>query len=211
MADEIATPEQIAEYESQLANINSLLEASPDDDSLLALKSDMEASLATSVEPALAETSIVEMGKTTTTTTLPSLEDLPPPPASESVSLSTMTNNNNYDMGLVDVHAGLLAAAAALPDVNSDDDDDDHNDSINNDNNNLISKSMMMTMAAATTNSSSMKKKEKIKEFVLPPHLVPNEADTEAERNKKRRAAKALKNKWRQKKKEVESNNKQTS
>jgi hypothetical protein len=60
MADEIATPEQIAEYESQLANINSLLEASPDDDSLLALKSDMEellalskASLATTVEPAL--------------------------------------------------------------------------------------------------------------------------------------------------------------
>jgi survival-of-motor-neuron-related-splicing factor 30 len=58
---------------------------------------------------------------------------------------------------------------------------------------------------------SSSKKLKKVKDFVLPDHLVPNEGDTDAERNKKRRAAKALKNKWRLQKKEIESNNRQKS
>jgi hypothetical protein len=62
-----------------------------------------------------------------------------------------------------------------------------------------------------TSKSKDSSKKQKIKDFVLPPHLVPNEADTEKERNKKRRAAKALKSKWRLQKKEVESANRQKS
>ena len=70
--------------------------------------------------------------------------------------------------------------------------------------------------AAASTsddvaNAKAKKKKQKLKDFVLPPHLVPNEADSEAEKNRKRRAAKKLKNKWREKKKELESNNRQAS
>ena len=55
------------------------------------------------------------------------------------------------------------------------------------------------------------KKQKKVKDFVLPDHLVPNDGDTEAQRNKKRRAAKALKHKWRIQKKEIESNNRQKS
>ena len=43
MADEESTSaQQIAEYESQLAGIVELLKESPDDESLLALKKDME-------------------------------------------------------------------------------------------------------------------------------------------------------------------------
>lgn len=79
---------------------------------------------------------------------------------------------------------GAAAAAAALPDGASGNDDG---------------------------KKPSSKKRDKVKDFALPAHLVPNEADSEAERNRKRRAAKALKNKWRQHKKEVESTNKQKS
>lgn len=55
------------------------------------------------------------------------------------------------------------------------------------------------------------KKLKKIKDFEVPEHLKPLETDSEAEKNRKARAVKALKNKWRQQKKEVESNKKQQS
>jgi survival-of-motor-neuron-related-splicing factor 30 len=192
--EEIATPEQIAEYESQLEGINELLEASPGDESLLELKRDMEQLLELS-KANLAQQQQNEEGpqhSTSTAATEPadsgSLEDLqlPPPPApvaafandfaSLQADASAAATANNAAL-----ENGAAAAAAALP---------DH---------------------VPTQPKKSKPKKEKIEEFVLPAHLVPNEADTEAERNKKRRAAKALKSKWRAHKKEVESNNKQKS
>jgi survival-of-motor-neuron-related-splicing factor 30 len=187
MADnEIASPEQIAEYESQLANINELLEASPNDESLLALKRDMEELLelsrATCVTAAVGFSG--DAAAVESTETPSSLDDLPLPEP-------PTTNNNVTDIDLA-VQAGSLTGAASLPDT---DGGYDHHI----DNHHSISKSSKST------------KIEKIQEFVLPPHLVLKDTDTEAERNKKRRAAKVLKNKWRMKKKEVESNNKQKS
>ena len=55
------------------------------------------------------------------------------------------------------------------------------------------------------------KKKLKVKEFEIPESLLPKPDDTEAETNKKRRAVKKLKSKWREHKKEVESTKKQQS
>jgi survival of motor neuron-related-splicing factor 30 len=53
------------------------------------------------------------------------------------------------------------------------------------------------------------KKLKKIKDFEIPEHLVPLDTDTEAEKNRKRRAIKALKNKWREQKKNIEAEKKQ--
>lgn len=47
--------------------------------------------------------------------------------------------------------------------------------------------------------------------FEIPTHLVPLESDTEAERNKKRRAIKTLKSKWRERLKESTTTKKQKS
>jgi survival-of-motor-neuron-related-splicing factor 30 len=59
--------------------------------------------------------------------------------------------------------------------------------------------------------TAAKKKSKKVKEFEVPAHLLIHEADTEAEKNRKRRAIKALKNKWRERKKEVETEMKQQS
>jgi hypothetical protein len=55
------------------------------------------------------------------------------------------------------------------------------------------------------------KKLKKVKDFEVPEHLKPLETDSEQEKNKKYRALKTLKNKWRERKKEVESAKKQQS
>ena len=50
-----------------------------------------------------------------------------------------------------------------------------------------------------------------MKDFVVPPHLMINETDSEADKKKKRRALKALKSQHREKRKEVEHEQKQKS
>lgn len=72
---------------------------------------------------------------------------------------------------------------------------------------------------AATIQSAEKKKKKKRKKdenaavlaakFELPSHLVPLESDTQAQRLKKQRAAKALKSKFRERQKEAEQSKRQ--
>jgi len=59
--------------------------------------------------------------------------------------------------------------------------------------------------------SRNKKRKTASTEFELPSHLVPLDTDTEAEKNKKRRAAKVQKRKWRSQQKDRESEKKQKS
>jgi survival-of-motor-neuron-related-splicing factor 30 len=49
------------------------------------------------------------------------------------------------------------------------------------------------------------------KEFEVPKHLVPLDTDTEAEATRKRRAVKALKSRWRERRKEEETDKKKSS
>jgi hypothetical protein len=216
--DEPTTIEQITEYESQLAGIVELLEESPGDESLLALKKDMEELLELSRANIIADADVD--GTTTTTTTTTAVDEqlnaaatnsedlqlppppLPPPPiemntgiadgASPSAGLqqqkeiynqsSIPTIENNYAI----TNGGEASASAA------------------------VSTSKKEKPHKAKKSSSS-KKQKKVKDFVMPDHLVPTDDDTDAERNKKRRAGKALKNKWRLQKKEIESNNRKQS
>ena len=193
--DEPATIEQIAEYESQLAGIVDLLKESPGDESLLALKRDMEellmlsrANLATDTTAAAASNASEhdEQSK------MPASEDLelPPPPLPPPPPPLPETNAGNPGSTATDYAAvGLQKTENTGGDA-----------------------------ATATASKKEKphkvkksKKQKKVKDFVLPDHLIPNDEDTEAERNKKRRAAKSLKSKWRIQKKEIESNNRQKS
>lgn len=63
----------------------------------------------------------------------------------------------------------------------------------------------------AIPSSSTKKRKTVMKDFEIPPHLIPLDTDTEAERNRKRRAIKSLKSKWKERKKDEESAMKQKS
>ena len=61
-----------------------------------------------------------------------------------------------------------------------------------------------------STGNTTKKKLKKVKDFVVPSHLIPNvETDSELELKKKRRAIKVLKNKYRHTKKDIESTNRQ--
>jgi hypothetical protein len=55
------------------------------------------------------------------------------------------------------------------------------------------------------------RKIKKIKDFVVPPHLIVSETDSEADKKKKRRALKALKSQHREKRREFEHEKKQNA
>jgi hypothetical protein len=138
-----ASANQISEYETQLADVQELLKASPDDAALLSLKTDLE--------------ELLELTRASLQQTLPENES-PVETASA-------------------VEGSILAP-------------------------------VQETIPAAV---AEKKKLKMVKDFDVPEHLKPLETDSEKEKNKKYRALKTLKNKWRERKKEVESAKKQQS
>jgi len=166
---EAASAEQIAEYETQLANVEELLAGSPNDESLLTLKKDLEELLQlTRNEPAVASVKVEP--------------DLPTSPSSPP-SLPTSPDAVTAEQA---VAAGAAAAAIATEDDRP-------------------------TINPPSDGLSEKKKTKKLKDFVVPAHLIVNEQDSEAEKKKKRRALKALKSQHRERRKEVEHEQKQKS
>jgi hypothetical protein len=138
-----ASSNQISEYETQLADIQELLKASPDDAALLSLKTDLE--------------ELLDLTRASLAHALPETESL-------------LVTANAVESSI------LSPVQETIPE------------------------------AVADT-----KKLKKVKDFEVPEHLKPLETDSEQEKNKKYRAVKALKNKWRERRKEVESAKKQQS
>ena len=217
--EEPTTVEHIAEYESQLAEIVELLEVSPGDESILALKKDLEEVLELSRQNIIAQTNI---NNATTTVASVKMENssedqdlrLPPPPPLPPPPIET--NNGIIGVGASSSNATFSASSSTAQ--------LQHEASSS-----LSSYNQTVPIEGVSTNSTSeaaakkekphkakkssigSKKPKKVKDFVMPEHLIPNDEDTETERNKKRRAAKSLKNKWRLQKKEIQSDNRQKS
>lgn len=166
--------QQLSEYESQLAEITALLEVSPNDESLLALRNDLEELLQLTRSNLKGETQEQEQQQEQQQEQKLPQETQEPshpanPPSSQTEKETSIPNNVP------------LAAAQTVP------------------------------ATAVEETKKTSKKKKKIKDFVVPPHLIATEEDSEQEKNRKRRALKVLKNKWRHEKKEVESANRQKS
>jgi survival of motor neuron-related-splicing factor 30 len=188
--------EQIQEYKSQLSDVESLLQATPDDPSLLSLKTDL--------------IDLINITRQQEETPLPSTA------AVLAVAPETITNG----AGSVNVFDRALEAAVGKS-VGREEQDLEVGTSENMksfaetiiDASNDADQSTVPHSIDTVTASEPAKKKQKIfkAEFEVPQHLIPLETDTEAERNKKQRSLKALKSKWRESKKEMESTNKQKS
>lgn len=185
--------EQIQEYEGQLSDVEALLQATPDDPSLLSLKADL-----------------VELIKITR-----QQAEVQPLPTAVVTSESIVKG-----AGSVNIFDRALEAAVGKS-IGRDEQDVEVGTSEN-------VKSFTETIIEASNEADQStiphsidtaagvepaKKKPKIfkAEFEVPQHLIPLETDTEAERTKKQRALRALKSKWRENKKEMESANKQKS
>jgi survival-of-motor-neuron-related-splicing factor 30 len=174
--EEIASAQQITEYESQLAGIDELLAASPTDESLLALKADLVELLRLS----RADMNVQQPQQLSQATNIiePDIS-LPSPPRLEIAAVEQA------------VSAGAAAAAIATEDDKP--------------------SSGLFQQPPQADPGSTKKKTKKLKDFVVPPHLIVSEGDSEADIKKKRRALKALKSQHREKRKEVEHEHKQKS
>lgn len=201
----------LSDAQSQLAEIEALIAASPDDPSLQALKDDLLQLIALEEQASSDPSSSAVLSP-------PATEQHPPPAGSFSVDATERnysTNPADYTAkGKFTSHATSLVEEA--PDISAfrpvtasskavvavDEKSRDDADDING------------KTTTATKNPSEKKRKKKKKDedadtkFELPPHLIPLDSDTPAQKLKKQRTAKALKSKFREKQKEMEADKK---
>lgn len=166
-----ASPDETQEYTSQLADVEELLKESPNDESLLSLKSDL-----------LELLKISGGGASDATTTSPAANEPPSEPIAADSALDQALKNavgNSIGHGETQLTTVDAAVAESKP---------------------------------TPSVPQAEKKKKKVKaEFEIPKHLEISESDTTAEKNKKKRAIKALKSKWKESVKEAASEKKQQS
>lgn len=178
MSDDTLTPQVLAEYESQLRDVQELLEASPEDESLLTLQRDLQELIAITQHQLLNTTSNEEV-----------TDGEFPREYSEKIN----TQAGDPDPLSVGRHTGVVSAAAAealIPDF-------EH------------TATMAAEISTSNVTNTNHEKKKRVKEFQVPPHLVIRDNDSEAEKNRKKRAIKTLKSKYRAEKKDYEADKKQ--
>lgn len=209
------TEDQLQEYESQLADVVLLLEDSPNDEQLLSLKQDIDSLIHLTKESLPGRDDVDEhhsadnnissnngLDKEADVEVGQQLQNLAPSNVSMEEPIS-IAANNEMETGRRDAYA--IEAAGSLG-INSAA---------------VVSESQPAVFAPPSATATIVSEKVahkkktknsskiKMKNYEIPQHLIPLETDSVAEKNRKRRASKALKNKWREKKKEAESNKKQ--
>ena len=182
--------EQLAEYESQLNDIEALLLESPQDASLLSLKSDL-LELINITEQSAATTRVAGVASKPATTSVDVFDKALQDAVGTSIGADTLEPSSSAaadraesNRNFADAVEEAAIAAAGIP-----------------------------KSVATGVSEDSLKKKSRYskQEFDVPNHLIPLDTDSGAERNKKRRAIKTLKSKWRESQKEAESAHKQKS
>ena len=187
--------EQLAEYESQLRDVEALLQATPEDASLLSLKSDL--------------LELINITKQSSSAQLQhqSEEDYKPSTTSVDVFDKALQDAVGTSIGAdtFDSAASTTTADVAEPSTSRNFADTVEEAAI-------AAAGMPAVIAAGVSKEVPRKKCKSLnREFEVPQHLIPLDTDSTAERNKKRRAIKALKSKWRETQKEAESAQKQKS
>lgn len=191
MAEHADPQAQLAEYESQLADVNEMISLDPNDESLVKLKDDLAEliALTQSEMPGKTTEGVGERDASNAAAVAaaaPVAEKLPPPPPLPTEDVSpvagaVVSSDAAAAEETAEADAPTAAAAAA---------------------------------AAAPTKKKKKKSKSGVaatadKTFEVPDHLKPLPSDTDAERKRKNRTVKALKSKWRERKKEAEGIEKQ--
>jgi survival-of-motor-neuron-related-splicing factor 30 len=174
--------ETLHEYQAQLDDVINLLQESPNDESLLSLKADLEELIAITQQSAGDETAEDE-------TTRGGTASVQQQPLSVAAAIDAATN------------LALASARGETEDYHYHDDDHDNKRNID----------QISAPEAQAPAKKAAKKTVVDKEFVVPSGLVVLETDTDAEKNRKYRAIKSLKTKWRAKNKELQSDQKQKS
>lgn len=195
----MSSDEQLSEYQSQLSDIESLLADSPNDDSLLKLKSDLlELIELTKEQVSQQSTDENILGEDH----IDGAADLEQSAADESTNGGVGSESKPQIIendALVQQHVQPTSISSAVStEIATDNDTNNKTDA---------------KESKATNSKMSIKKSKKIlsKPFEIPSHLIPLDSDTDAERKKKKRAARALKSQYKATQKTVESEVKQQS
>lgn len=183
--------EQLIEYQSQIKDLDEVLEDSPTDESVLALKRDLLELIS------LTEAEMKEEASVLSTKSAPI----------ESALVADHGNSNNEnDSNSSQENSTLItkvehiaedsvADASSLVPTTAESKLDDN-----------ATTQLKKKKASSKSNNKLLKST-----FEAPPHLVVVDSDSATEKNRKRRALKALKTKWHFKKKEAEGAEKQKS
>ncbi|KAL3788593.1 hypothetical protein HJC23_005252 [Cyclotella cryptica] len=205
----------MSDARSQLAEIEALIAASPDDPSLQALKDDLLQLIALEEQASEVPSALHS---------LPAAEQQQqhPPTGASSVDVAAVTDQQSTTI-LADYTAqgkftshetSLQSSLLEAPDISAfqpvttsskgvasrtatESGDVDDLNAIGTNNN-----------QTETKKKKKKKKEESEMKFELPPHLIPLDSDTPAQKLKKQRTAKALKSKFREKQKELEADKK---
>lgn len=192
----MSSEEQLSEYQSQLSDIELLLADSPEDESLLKLKSDLIELISLTKEQLVScQNGEVEAEYSNNGGSAGNDDDdndNADDNGNDTNTLNKATNTTDHRswQAATDLHdANHIAAASSS------------------------STTAAAAVATATKTKASLKKSKKIlsKEFEIPTHLIPLDSDTDAERKRKKRTVKALKAQYKATQKKVESEVKQHS
>ena len=209
----------MSDAQSQLAEVDALIAASPDEPSLLQLREDLLQLIA--LEEQEKSNSAAAAAPTEQHSEQQQQQQIGEPHCKEAseqqkqssselyTAQSTFTENSNSlaeapDLGSFQFQPVVKSTPAIATQANLKSGDD-------NDESNKSAAATTASAAAAATLPTEKKKKKKKKTedstsatFELPNHLIPLDSDTDAQRQKKQRAAKSLKSKFRAKQKEKE-------
>jgi hypothetical protein len=208
---------ELDEYKSQLADVQALLAAAPDDPDLLSLQHDL-LELIQVTTAGMESTGEAEGDDSNTTTAADPVEDsavegnayraaaASAPPLDETAVVPSNDDSNNNTTGRK--RASRWGNANTESTTQQERRAADYSEDTTQ-----ADYAIPETTDAYTQPAQPVKKKKMTVEdsFVVPPHLIPLESDSATEQNKKRRALKALKNKWRAQQKEVQAEQKKSS
>jgi len=203
----------MSDAQSQLAEVDALIAASPEEPSLLQLREDLLQLIA--LEEQELQHDPQPMGEQHSLDH-PHVDDSNEQQSSENYTAqSTFTDNVGTTNSLAEApdlgsfqpvakSSHKSASSAIVSQANLKSGDDNEHDEIS-----TAVASSAPAAAAAQPTEKRKKKKKKSEEsspstFELPNHLIPLDSDTDAQRQKKQRAAKSLKSKFRAKQKEKE-------
>mmetsp|Transcript_27772 Transcript_27772/g.64997 ORF Transcript_27772/g.64997 Transcript_27772/m.64997 type:complete len:273 (+) Transcript_27772:59-877(+) len=219
MESEAAALAELEQQQHQLEEIETLLQSSPDDPSLLSLKADL-------LELIAVTTSNIPGDETSTIPAEQSQQERESTAAAAAAAAAETANDAiSGDNGEQVTALNDTAAAAQVSGWNTVEKPAPSTkrpleDTSAGDPNHSMSSAPPAVAAGATAaeaettqqqQPAKKKKKSVPKEFVVPAHLQAKDTDSKAEENRKKRAIKALKNQWRAQRKDQEATKKQKS
>ena len=206
----------MSDTRSQLEEIDALIAASPDDPALQQLRDDLLQLIALEEQEASTEQQVVVEQPSIEANAVDNVQSSSQQQEEESSSVDYAVQGTFKEQQQTIADAPNLGSFQPVHSSSTASDGNEKSSAVANLKDDTANTTDSTNTATTTSPEKKKKKKKKSKDdtvldakFELPSHLVPLDSDTEAQRQKKARTAKALKSKFRNKQKEAQHAKKQ--